>query len=103
MGDMMKEQCFRDGNKRTALIFANTFLLQKNIGYIRIDDKQKYIDNLLDYYENKISVSQFVDFVKKEFYISAKYLMSNNELVSNNDLKKFNSNQTKPKTKTLKK
>jgi hypothetical protein len=93
MGNMMKEQCFRDGNKRTALLFANTLLLQRNMGYIRIDNKQQYIDTILNYYEDKYNLSQFVQDVKKHFYISSKALEENKELVSQKDLNNFNDEQ----------
>jgi hypothetical protein len=90
MADMMKEQCFRDGNKRTALIFANTLLLQKNLGYIRVDNKKEYIANILDYYENKITNKQFVEKINNGFYVSAEQLEQNHELATDEEMESLN-------------
>ena len=52
---VMKKQLYLDGNKRTAVIFANHYLISKGMGLIVIpaelvDEFKKY---LIDYYEDK--------------------------------------------------
>ena len=52
---VMKTQVFNDGNKRTAVILANHYLISKGEGLIVIPEKQvpvfkKY---LIEYYENR--------------------------------------------------
>ena len=52
---VMKTQVFNDGNKRTAVILANHYLISKGEGLIVIPEKlvsvfKKY---LIEYYENK--------------------------------------------------
>ena len=60
----MKKQIFIDGNKRTAVIFANHILISHGQGLITIpvDKTQEYRTLLLNYYENTdtISIKQFL-------------------------------------------
>lgn len=50
---VMKSQIFLDGNKRTAIIFANHFLIGKGLGllYIPEDKTTEFKRLLVDYYE----------------------------------------------------
>lgn len=52
---VMKTQIFLDGNKRTAVIFANHFLISKGFGLIVIPVEylDEYRKHLVNYYENK--------------------------------------------------
>ena len=52
---VMKSQIFVDGNKRTAVIFANHFLISKGYGLIVIPEENldEYRKHLIDYYEDK--------------------------------------------------
>lgn len=66
---LSKEQVFVNGNKRTAVIFANLFLITKGAGFIYIPDSQdkKYKELLVEYYENKNNkVKSFL----KDFFMS---------------------------------
>lgn len=58
----MKKQLFLDGNKRTAVIFANHYLISKGLGLIVIpaDLVSEFKKHLINYYEDK---DQFI----KEF------------------------------------
>ena len=56
---VMKTQIYSDGNKRTAVIYANHYLISKGQGllvidYSKVDDFKK---NLVNYYEDKDLVS----------------------------------------------
>ena len=56
---VMKTQIYNDGNKRTAVIYANHYLISKGQGllvidYSKVDDFKK---NLVNYYEDKDLVS----------------------------------------------
>ena len=52
---VMKKQLFIDGNKRTAVIFANHYLISKGLGLIVIpaDKVNEYKKLLIDYYEKE--------------------------------------------------
>ncbi len=52
---VMKKQLFLDGNKRTAVIFANHYLISKGMGLIVIPAElvSEFKKHLIDYYENK--------------------------------------------------
>lgn len=54
---LSKTQVFANGNKRTAVVFANLFLLTKGEGYISIPDNldKQYKSLLVEYYESKNS------------------------------------------------
>ena len=52
---LTKAQLFNNGNKRTALIFANLFLIKNALGYISIPDEleKEYKLLLVEHYEDK--------------------------------------------------
>ncbi len=52
---VMKKQLFLDGNKRTAVIFANHYLISRGMGLIVIpaEHVKEFKKHLIDYYENK--------------------------------------------------
>jgi len=52
---VMKTQIFNDGNKRTAVIFANHYLISKGLGLLVIDYEKvsKFKKLLVNYYEDK--------------------------------------------------
>lgn len=61
---VMKTQIFNDGNKRTAVVFANHYLISKGkglliIGYEKVPEFKKL---LVEYYENKdlVSIKKFL-------------------------------------------
>ena len=61
---IQKSQIFLDGNKRTAIIFANHFLIQKGLGllYIPVEQVEEYKKLLVDYYETgqKSTITKFI-------------------------------------------
>lgn len=67
---VMKKQIFIDGNKRTAVIFANHVLISKSKGLIVIpnDKVEEYKKLLIAYYEGKDEKS-IKDFLKKFGYM----------------------------------
>lgn len=67
---VMKKQIFIDGNKRTAVIFANHLLISKAKGLIVIpnDKVEEYKKLLISYYEGKDEKS-IKDFLKKFGYM----------------------------------
>ncbi len=67
---IMKKQIFIDGNKRTAVIFANHFLISKAKGLIVIPNEkvEDYKKLLIYYYEGKDEKS-IKEFLKKYGYI----------------------------------
>ena len=66
----MKKQIFIDGNKRTAVIFSNHYLISKGKGIISIPAEltNKFKDLLILYYEGK-DENKIKEFIKKECYI----------------------------------
>ena len=52
---VMKKQLFLDGNKRTAVIFANHYLISKGLGLIVIPAElvPEFKNHLINYYEDK--------------------------------------------------
>lgn len=67
---VMKKQIFIDGNKRTAVIFANHYLISKAKGLIVIPDEkvEDYKKLLISYYEGKDEKS-IKDFIREFCYI----------------------------------
>lgn len=61
---IQKSQIFIDGNKRTAVIFANHFLIQRGLGllYIPAELTEEYKNLLIEYYGNgrKANISSFL-------------------------------------------
>lgn len=68
---VMKKQIFIDGNKRTAVIFANHLLISKAKGLIVIpnDKVEEYKKLLIAYYEGK-DQTPIKDFLKKFGYMN---------------------------------
>lgn len=67
---VMKKQIFIDGNKRTAVIFANHLLIQKAKGLIVIPDEknEEFKSLLLEFYEGK-DKKKIKDFLQKYAYL----------------------------------
>ncbi len=67
---IMKRQIFIDGNKRTAVIFANHLLIKNAQGLIVIPDKkvEEYKKLLISFYE-KNDIFEIKSFLKKYAYI----------------------------------
>jgi len=63
-GYWSKMQLFGNGNKRTALCFANLCLLSNNLSIIIIKDRTKYTNMLVSYYENESKLVDFVLYLK---------------------------------------
>ena len=65
----MKKQIFLDGNKRTAVIFANQFLISNSAGIIMIPSEKvnEFKKMLIDYYEEN-DTKRIISFLKKECY-----------------------------------
>ena len=63
----MKTQIFNDGNKRTAIIFANHYLISKAKGLIVIPEKEVpfFKELLVKYYENN-DIEKIYDFIKSK-------------------------------------
>ena len=70
---IMKRQIFIDGNKRTAVIFANHHLISKGLGIISIpgDSVDDYKKMLIAYYEGK-DTDEIKKFLRDKCYISLK-------------------------------
>lgn len=68
-----RKQMFIDGNKRTAVIFANHYLISKGAGLIVIpvEKVDEYKKLLIEYYENDDDTKIF-NFLKSECYINIK-------------------------------
>ena len=60
----MKKQLFLDGNKRTAVIFANHYLISRGMGLIVIPSElvNEFKEHLINYYEDKNELIK--DFLK---------------------------------------
>ena len=67
---VMKQQIFIDGNKRTAVIFANHYLIKRGLGLIVIPAEltDKYKELLISYYEGK-DKNKIKEFLKDFCYI----------------------------------
>lgn len=66
---VMKKQAFLDGNKRTAVIFGNHYLISKGKGLmvIPVENLEEYKKLLIDYYESKNE--KIKEFLKNKCYI----------------------------------
>lgn len=66
---VMKKQIFIDGNKRTAVIFANHYLISHAKGLIVIPEQrvEEYKNLLIDFYEGK-GENKIKTFIKKHAY-----------------------------------
>ena len=67
----MKKQIFIDGNKRTAVIYSNHYLISRGKGIIAIPAEltQEFKDLLIPYYEGK-DKNKINEFIKEKCYIS---------------------------------
>ncbi len=68
---IMKKQIFIDGNKRTAVIYSNHYLISKGRGIMAIPAEltQDFKDLLIRYYEGK-DEKQIKKFIKEKCYMS---------------------------------
>ena len=66
----MKKQIFIDGNKRTAVIYSNHYLISKGKGIISIpvEENEKFKQLLISYYEGK-EEKKIKEFIKEKCYI----------------------------------
>lgn len=67
----MKKQIFIDGNKRTAVIYSNHYLISKGKGIISIpvEENEEFKKLLIAYYEGK-DEKQIKQFIKEKCYMS---------------------------------
>ena len=68
---IMKKQIFIDGNKRTAVIYSNHYLISRGEGIIAIPAEltDEFKDLLIPYYEGK-DEKKIREFIKEKCYIS---------------------------------
>ena len=72
--NLSKAQFFHDGNKRTALVFANHLLAQadaKMAVIVTERDRDEYLDLLLDYYHGRLSLDDASWDFEEKFIICA--------------------------------
>ena len=71
---VMKKQLFLDGNKRTAIIFANHYLITHALGLIVVPAEQvkEYKKVLISYYEDESKKDDIVRFLKEKCWIKMK-------------------------------
>ena len=69
---VMKKQLFLDGNKRTAIIFANHYLISHGLGLIVIPAEcvDEYKKVLVSYYEDESKKDEIIRFLKEKCYRS---------------------------------
>ena len=69
---VMKSQIFIDGNKRTAVIFANHYLISHSKGLIVVPEilVNEFKELLIDYYEN--NNQKIIEFLKNNCYVALK-------------------------------
>lgn len=62
-----KAQLFNDGNKRTATLFANLFMIQNGLGILSIpvDKKLEFYNALTMYYDNDSNIAGLKDFLRE--------------------------------------
>ena len=68
---VMKKQLFLDGNKRTAIIFANHYLITHALGLIVVPSEfvNEYKKILVSYYEDENKKDDISDFLKEKCWI----------------------------------
>lgn len=68
---VMKKQLFLDGNKRTAIIFANHYLISHALGLIVVpaENVDEYKKVLVTYYEDESKKDNIVKFLKNKCWI----------------------------------
>lgn len=67
---VMKSQVFLDGNKRTAIVFANHYLIRNGLGLIIIPAElvPEFKKHLVNYYESK-DIKSIKDFLKNKCWV----------------------------------
>lgn len=67
---VMKKQLFIDGNKRTAIVFANHYLIRNGLGIVVIpaESVKEYKTHLINYYEDRDETS-IRSFLKEKCWI----------------------------------
>lgn len=68
---VMKKQLFLDGNKRTAIIFSNHYLISHALGLLVVpaDKVDEYKKVLVSYYEDESKKPEIVAFLKEKCWI----------------------------------
>lgn len=68
---VMKKQLFLDGNKRTAIIFANHYLISHALGLLVVpaDKADEYKEILISYYEDESKKNEIASFLKEKCWI----------------------------------
>ena len=68
---VMKKQLFLDGNKRTAIIFANHYLITHALGLIVVPSElvEEYKQILVSYYEDENKKDDISNFLKEKCWI----------------------------------
>lgn len=71
---VMKKQLFLDGNKRTAILFANHYLISHALGLLVVpaDKVDEYRKVLVSYYENELKKTDIAHFLKEKCWIKFK-------------------------------
>lgn len=69
--NMSKQQFFYDVNKRTATLIANKVLMQYGIGILHgpTNKKSKWVNKLLDYYEGKITLQAYINYLQRYYLL----------------------------------
>lgn len=60
-----KIQLFPNGNKRTALCFANLCLIANNLNFIQIGNRAIYSKALVDYYNDETKLQTYIKYLTK--------------------------------------
>lgn len=68
---VMKKQLFLDGNKRTAIIFANHYLISHALGLLVVPAEKvdEYKEILISYYEDESKKNEIASFLKGKCWI----------------------------------
>ncbi len=71
---VMKKQLFLDGNKRTAIIFANHYLISHALGLLVVPSEEvdEYKKVLVSYYEDESKKLDIIGFLKEKCWIKLK-------------------------------
>lgn len=71
---VMKKQLFLDGNKRSAIIFANHYLITHALGLLVVPAEQvdEYKKVLVSYYEDESKKLDIINFLKEKCWIKMK-------------------------------
>ena len=68
---VMKKQLFLDGNKKTAIIFANHYLISHALGLLVVPAEKvdEYKEILISYYEDESKKNEIASFLKGKCWI----------------------------------